>query len=345
MNPKRVLSFDVLRVVAAFSIVAQHVGGQYWLASFPTAEWEIRNLYISVAQWGVAVFIMISGALFLSPDKPLDIRRLYRKNLLRIVYAFLFWSVIYVLVTEGVGQGPKIAFLSVLKGPPHFWFLFVLIGIYVVLPVLKSIAAQEKAFDYLVVLALITTFVIPSIFSHLAWFNQSGKQVLADYYDGFGLSSLYFITYFILGHWLFSRPISSRMRIVIYVLAALSVVGSVVGTRWLSFRLGFCHGFFYDDLHPFVLIQGVAVFVFLKDRFRNLSLEWSCRVVNLSSYSFGIYLVHPLMMYLCTNLLGVSSSAFNVVWFVPIYIIWIFILSYLLVKLISMVPFMRKFVM
>ena len=288
---------------------------------------------------------MISGALFLSPDKPLDIRRLFSKNLLRIVYAFLFWSVIYVLVTEGVGQGPKVAFLSVLKGPPHFWFLYVLIGIYLVLPVLKSIAAREKAFNYFVVLAFITTFVIPSIFGHLAWFSQSGMQVLADYYDGFGLSSLYFITYFVLGHWLFSRPISCRMRKVIYLLAALSVVGSVVGTRWLSFRLGFCHGFFYDDLHPFVLIQGVAVFVFLKDRFRDLSPRLSRIVVRLSSYSFGIYLVHPLVMYLCTNHVGVSSSACHVIWFVPIYIIIIFILSYLLVKLISMIPFMRKFVM
>ena len=345
MNTKRVLSFDVMRIVAAFSIVAQHVGGQFWLSSFPSEEWEIRNLYISVAQWGVAVFFMISGALFLSPDKPLDIRRLFSKNLLRIVYAFLFWSVIYVLVTEGVGQGPKVAFLSVLKGPPHFWFLYVLIGIYLVLPVLKSIAAQEKAFNYFVELAFITTFVIPSIFGHLAWFSQSGMQVLADYYDGFGLSSLYFITYFVLGHWLFSRPISCRMRKVIYLLAALSVVGSVVGTRWLSFRLGFCHGFFYDDLHPFVLIQGVAVFVFLKDRFRDLSPRLSRIVVRLSSYSFGIYLVHPLVMYLCTNHVGVSSSACHVIWFVPIYIIIIFILSYLLVKLISMIPFMRKFVM
>ena len=345
MNSKRVLSFDVMRIVAAFSIVAQHVGGQFWLMSFPSAEWEIRNVYISLAQWGVAVFIMISGALFLSPDKPLDVKRLFRKNLMRIVYAFLFWSVIYVLVVQGVDQGPKIAFLSVLKGPPHFWFLYVLIGIYVALPVLKAIAAQEKAFNYFVGLALITTFVIPSIFSHIALFNQSRMQVLADYYDGFGLSSLYFITYFILGHWLFSHPISCRMRKVIYLLAALSIVLSVIGTRWLSFRLGFCHGFFYDDLHPFVLIPGVAVFVFLKDRFRSLSPHWSRIVVKLSSYSFGIYLVHPLMMYLWTNLIGASSSGFNAVWLVPVLTIIIFILSYLLVKLISMIPFMRKFVM
>jgi surface polysaccharide O-acyltransferase-like enzyme len=68
-------------------------------------------------------------------------------------------------------------------------------------------------------------------------------------------------------------------------------------------------------------------------------------MVRLSNYSFGIYLVHPLLMYLCTNLLGFSLSAFWAVWFIPVYSVFIFVLSYLLVKMVSMVPYLRKFVM
>lgn len=345
MSPKRILSLDALRIVAAFSIVMQHVGGQLLPMSFPSAEWEIRNLYVSVAQWGVPVFFMISGALFLSSEKPLDVRRLFGKNLLRVIYAFLFWAAIYTVVTEGFGQGLKIAFISVLKGPPHFWFLKVMLGVYLVLPVLKSIATQERKFSYLVGLAIITTFVIPSIFSHLALFNPLRTKVLADYYDGFGLPSLYFITYFMIGHWLYSHEISNRMRNLIYLLAALSIVGGVLGTRWLSYRVGYSNGFFYDDMHPFLVLQGIAVFVFFKDRFKNLSPKWRPVAIKLSNYSFGIYLVHPLFMYVCTNCLGLSSSTFPAVWFVPVYIVLIYILSYLLVKLVSMIPFMRKFVM
>ena len=345
MSPKRILSLDALRIVAAFSIVMQHVGGQFLPMSFPSAEWEIRNIYISVAQWGVAVFFMISGALFLSSDKPLDVRRLFGKNLLRVIYAFLFWAAIYTVVTEGFGQGLKIAFISVFKGPPHFWFLRVMIGVYLVLPVLKGIATQERTFSYLVGLAIITTFVIPSIFSHLTLFNPLRTEVLADYYDCFGLPSLYFITYFIIGHWLYSHEISCRMKNFLYLLAVLSIVGGIIGTRWLSYRLGCSHNFFYDDLHPFIVLQGIAVFVFFKDRFRSLSPKWSPIVIKLSNYSFGIYLVHPLLMYVCTNYLGLSSSTFPAVWFVPVYTVLIYILSCLLVKLVSMIPLMRKFVM
>ena len=337
MNSKRVFSFDVLRIVAAFSIVAQHVGGQFLPMLFPSEEWEIRNVYVSVAQWGVAVFFMISGALFLSSDKLLDVRRLFGKNLLRVIYAFLFWAVIYTVVIEGLGQG--------LKGPPHFWFLKVMIGIYLALPVVKSIAAQKKTFSYLVGLAIITTFVIPSIFGHLALLNPLRAEVLADYYDGYGLPSLYFITYFIIGHWLYSHEISCRMKNFLYLLAVLSIVGGIIGTRWLSYRLGCSHNFFYDDLHPFIVLQGIAVFVFFKDRFRSLSPKWSPIVIKLSNYSFGIYLVHPLLMYVCTNYFGLSSSTFPAVWFVPVYTVLIYILSCLLVKLVSMIPLMRKFVM
>ena len=208
MNLKRVFSFDVLRIVVAFSIVAQHVGGQFLPMLFPSEEWEIRNVYVSVAQWGVAVFFMISGALFMSSDKLLDVRRLFGKNLLRVIYAFLFWAVIYTVVIEGLGQGLKITFVSVLKGPPHFWFLKVMIGIYMTLPVMKSIAAQKKPFSNVVGLAIITTFVIPSIFGHLSLINPLRAGVLAGYYDGYGLPSLYFITCFIIGHCLYSHEIS-----------------------------------------------------------------------------------------------------------------------------------------
>ena len=79
---KRIISFDVMRVVAAYAVVFQHIGGQNWTDVFPSAEWEIRNIYVSFAQWSVPVFFMISGALFLSPDKVVHIKRLFGKNLL-----------------------------------------------------------------------------------------------------------------------------------------------------------------------------------------------------------------------------------------------------------------------
>ena len=57
---ERIISFDVMRIVAAFAVVFQHIGGQNWPSSFPSAEWELRNMWVSLAQWSVPMFIMIS---------------------------------------------------------------------------------------------------------------------------------------------------------------------------------------------------------------------------------------------------------------------------------------------
>ena len=315
---ERIISFDVMRIVAAFAVVFQHIGGQNWPSSFPSAEWELRNMWVSLAQWSVPMFIMISGALFLNPEKPLVIKKLYGKNLLRIVYTFLFWSAVYVICIEGFENGPIIAFVSVLKGPPHFWFLKVMIGLYILIPMLKAVVADRNILNYAVFVLLI---------------------------DEFGLPALGFVCYFILGHYLNTNSFSKQIKYAIYILALLSFVGAAYFTSVASHVFGRTEGFFYDDLHPFMLIQTAAIFVFIKDHCTTYNSRTSNLIINFSNCSFGIYLVHPLLMHLCDDCFALNSSSFNPLFFIPVFAIIIFFLSYALVKAISIIPFLKKVVL
>ena len=96
MKEQRIVYFDYLRIIAIFAVVVLHFAAQNWdnidVSSF---EWQVFNLYDAVAAWGVPVFVMISGALFLG--KELTLKKLYGKYILRIVTAFFFWSVLYAL--------------------------------------------------------------------------------------------------------------------------------------------------------------------------------------------------------------------------------------------------------
>lgn len=94
---QRIIAFDVMRIIAIFAVLLLHYSSQRFYISFPSSEWEIRNIYDSMVRWGVPVFVMISGALFLDSNKKLSIKRLFTKNILRIICAFLFWSFIYLL--------------------------------------------------------------------------------------------------------------------------------------------------------------------------------------------------------------------------------------------------------
>ena len=98
MNTKsetRLLHFDILRIIAAFSVVMLHSAAQFWY-DLPVSDtnWIITNSYNALFRFGVPIFVMISGALFLNPEKETNIRKLFTHNIARILILFIFWSCI-----------------------------------------------------------------------------------------------------------------------------------------------------------------------------------------------------------------------------------------------------------
>ena len=77
----RILYFDYLRILAMFAVMLLHVASQFWYTTpTNTTEWQVCNIYDSLARFGVPIFVMISGALFLGKKRP--IKRIYQKNIL-----------------------------------------------------------------------------------------------------------------------------------------------------------------------------------------------------------------------------------------------------------------------
>ena len=217
-----------------------------------------------------------------------------------------------------------------------------MIGIYLFLPVLKSVVGNRQAFRYLVVFSVVTTFVVPPIFVHGGLFKEQWTTLMKDYYDGFGILSLEFISYFVLGYYLYSSSFGKRVKHFIYLLGIVGLVGSALCTHVCSHYLGYTYGYFYDDIHPFVMLVAVAVFVFAKEHCKAYSPSVRRVIVEFSNCSLGIYLVHPLFMFGLNDYLSINSSTFNPVFSIPVLATLIFILSYLLVKLVSYIPYLKK---
>ena len=63
----RILYFDFLRIFATLAVMVLHVAAQNWYGtSVPSFEWQTFNFFDSIVRWGVPIFVMISGALFLN---------------------------------------------------------------------------------------------------------------------------------------------------------------------------------------------------------------------------------------------------------------------------------------
>ena len=160
---QRIIYFDVLRIVAVFAVVVLHVCSRRFIVAFPSTEWEVLNVYDSLTRWGVPVFVMISGALFLDEKKDFSIKRLYRKNVVHIICAFGCWSFVSQL-TKIDSHTTVVSFVQgCIEGPFHLWFLKMLLGLYVVVPILRRVVQDRKTELYFLMIALLTAFLLPLI--------------------------------------------------------------------------------------------------------------------------------------------------------------------------------------
>ena len=86
-NSNRTLYFDYMRVCATFAVIMIHVTAQYFYKVEPTSfAWKTINAYQCLSRWGVPVFVMMSGALFLPREIPLQ--KIYSKYVLNTSYAY-----------------------------------------------------------------------------------------------------------------------------------------------------------------------------------------------------------------------------------------------------------------
>lgn len=221
----RVVYFDYLRILATLAVVIIHCSGK-GTSEITPFESNILSTYYSLAQWAVPAFIMISGALFLGKD--ISLGRLFKKNILRIATAFLFWSVLYAcwrLFVTHEKHGVREFVISIIKGHYHMWFLFVIVGLYLIVPFLNKIVENQRLAVYFVVLAFLFSFLFPQAIELLGVKFVGPAQILGEFISKFRLEFvLGYSGYFVLGYLISKIELSKRAEIVIYLLGILGAV-------------------------------------------------------------------------------------------------------------------------
>lgn len=146
---RRVIYFDILRIVAIFFVVFVHLAAQHWAdVDVSSRAWFAFNLYCTTGKWSVPIFVMISGALFLGRD--VSISSILKKNVARIATVFLFWSGCYALIDLVFRHAPLSVVLSqFITGHYHLWFLYMIVGLYLLIPLLRPIASERNAYALL----------------------------------------------------------------------------------------------------------------------------------------------------------------------------------------------------
>lgn len=339
---------DILRIVATVAVVMIHVVARGWLENdIFTFEWQFYNLFYGTLRWAVPVFVMISGTLFLG-GKEKSLRKLYDKNITKIILAFCFWSAVYVTVyfkerEYGVGDAVSIF----LKGHYHMWFLLMITGLYMLVPVLRKITESEAVTKYTLGLFMTFSVLIPfflRIFSvkydHIG--NDIGEMLKrVDY-----LTSQVFVFYFLLGYYLDKREMVKREKKFIWILGITGFFLTVFLTNWISHLYHVQDERFGDCLNLNVMLESIAVFVLVKSNYKKFNLGEKAKrfVQKFSKYSFGIYLVHVMVLDWVNRIAEGTVILENPFLHIPIVTIVVVTISYMISAILNKIPIVNKYI-
>ena len=344
---QRILYLDLLRIAAAFFVVVLHTAtSKFGSVQSGSVPWDIFNLYDGMVRWTVPMFIMLSGALFLS--RPISIEKLYGKYILRIVIAFAVWSVLYVFeynwcngAQYPLSQAALIKHL--MRGHYHLWYLIMLVGLYAMVPVLEPIVRSERLTRYFLVLSFVLSILLPTVTSAMKYIHPDVHGAMLEVKSQFGIS-LGYLFYFVLGYWM-SEKHPGLWRVPIYGLGIVGFCATVWLSRYLTVRMGHNDFTFYEYNSLNVMLETVFVFCVFRDLFGRLSVGGVTEklIGTASKCSFGVYLLHPFVLDLLDKNFMLNTLSFDTAKAMPVVAAVTFVVSYCISYILNKLPIIKKY--
>ena len=321
---QHIVWLDVVRFIAMFTVVCCHCTDpfNFYPGTAPNIG-EIKlwgAIYGSVLRPCVPLFVMITGALLL-PVRG-DASTFYKKRIPRVFYPFLIWSVLYNLfpwITGLLGLNPQIILdffpyageevmqqsfsvsLEYILMIPfnfsilavHMWYIYLLIGLYLYLPVFSAWVekASERA-KLMFLLAWGVTLLLPYYYqfvSNYLWGTCS--------WNSFGMLYAFagFNGYLLLGHYLKNLEWSLKKTLAIGIpMFAVGYAVTFLGFRHITALPEYTDEmlelfFTYCSLN--VEMMTIPVFMLAK-KVKVNSERMKKALANLTVCGFGIYMIH-----------------------------------------------------
>ncbi|MEN6373599.1 MAG: acyltransferase family protein [Smithella sp.] len=267
-------TLEILRIISCFCIVFDHGND---------ADWAQK-----IGDISLIIFVLISS-LFLSPEK--NYSSFFSKRVTRLLIPWLFWFIVYGLLH--VVNGKSFLFITgntlsaILNGTRmHLWYLpFVFIisttMVFYYNFVVQSSILKKYNLNFFISSSVVFLISMPlwrpwSLDLGAPW----GSWFLAfpAVFTGAAIAQLNDLS-------------SDKWKIILYVLMMILI------STWLSLS-GQWLGVPY--LFAILLFVSAVYLRFDITRYSNI-------IINLSSYTFGIYLIHPLI-YSIENTIGFTGN-------------------------------------
>jgi len=332
---ERLLRFDIIRIVAICMVLMIHITVLPVLFSADTrsAGFILSNIINGIGRAGVPMFLMLSGALLLDDSRKIDAKKFYRKSFFPIVVLLLVWLLFYAcwrsfllpaITGQPVENGHFLKYVLTLTGLyPHLWYLFALVGIYLAVPVLRLFVKKENR-NYIlgiIILSLIARFGTQT----LGVFTRNSEIKIGDFMTKFHLEyATGFFPYLLMGWYINSFPPKKEHRTLIYLAGAAALIGSILSVQVFIREIPDIFDYVMEAFTLPAAVYGIAVFTLICDLVKDKKTE-SKLVAELSQSSFGVYILHVVVLDLLTwKLFPLYGYTMNPVF----YLLVLFVLTY-----------------
>lgn len=326
----RIVYLDVLRIIACFGVIANHTNFILNKGTDNLAVLAGATLYMVLCKMAVTLFIMISGSLLLAKT---DDYKKHLARILRIVTVLVVFSAIYYF-TGDYEHSLKDFFNVLTKNnvTTAFWYLYLYIGILIMLPVLQKMVRNFEKKDY--IYFLFFSLVVCS-FSFVTEYNSNFSLPVFATFVGIFVFGYYLDKFVTFERFHSAKFIVAMMMVMVIITGFLFVytLKGVVALDESAYRL-----MVYDNIF-YIALSG-AVFLLVK----YFCGKCTSKVLSyIGSCTFGIYLLSDLIIKMLegvfTNVNTAGILSLVVMFF---YGVAVFVIGLIITAVLKKIPLVKK---
>lgn len=365
---------DLLRIIACFGVIVSHCCDGF------VAEFEAdRPAFLtgvfsgSLVRPCVPLFVMMTGVL-LFPVRT-DTIAFYRKRIGRILYPLVFWSILlpilFFIYFNYINPDTLNPTISLPQHDLHslwiklytwifnfnfdtvpMWYLYMLIGLYLVMPIFSSWLQNASRKEIKTVLAVwgINLFLpyIKMLAEAIGYEGNYGNMGILGVCDWNSYGSFYylsgFIGYLILAYYLKKYPLNWNWNKTLSICIPLFLTGYLITCYGYILTQEFFPGnfayleiiWYFAGINVFMMTFPVFVIV------QKANISPSKGLSRLASLAFGIYLCHYIFVFIGYDLFNRSNLPY-IIRIIGMSL-FTFLISYLVTWGMSKIKVMRKFI-
>lgn len=384
---QRVVWVDWLRITACFLVMLVHSSEPFYLNGYDTqiltpSDLFWVSLFDSASRMAVPLFIIASS--FLLFPLQYSSGEFFRRRVRRLLVPFIVWSIAYAFVWGNPVTNLKSLLFNFNYTAVHLWFVYMLVGLYLIMPVLSPWAKRvsKRELRIYLLIWLFTTIIpilrvwltsgdltlaygsgwLPSVANYPLWGECNWNPYGAFYY----VSGM--VGYLLVGLYVRRFGTESKLSRTLCISLPLLLIGmAIVAGGYAYHALSITDGQFpitgptpktvlmestwYNDTIGVALMTIGTVLLF--KRIKSSSSFYNKIVVPVSKASYGMYLIHMLLLTpvstMLRNNLGIGQEGSLGIWTTAVQILLTaaitFVISAIVSILIQGIPKVGKYIM